>query len=66
MLSAYFDGAFRREVTADDISKGVKYAAACLDYLERKNIQINRVDTHSLRDGGQNALALAGYSEAPI
>ncbi len=62
LLSAYFDGAVRRDVTAEDISKGVKYAASCLDYPGQKNIQIDQADTHSLRGrGGGKALALPGY-----
>ena len=35
-------------------------------YPTRKGIQVERVDTHSLRGGGANALALSGYSETAI
>ena len=35
-------------------------------YPTRKGIQVERVDTHSLRGGGANVLALSGYSETAI
>ena len=37
-----------------------------LDYLKQRGISITNVDTHSLRSGGANALALAGYSDTQI
>jgi hypothetical protein len=38
-------------------------AAAALDYPSLKGVPIIRIDTHSLRSGGANALALSGYSD---
>ena len=66
-LSAYWteDGT-RRNATADDISRHLKIAVRLLDYPTRKGIPIERVDTHSLRGGGANALALSGYSDTQI
>ena len=65
-LSAYFErDGVRRDVTNLDISKAIKVAATMLDYPER-GIPIDRVDTHSLRGGGANALSLAGYSDRQI
>jgi hypothetical protein len=52
-------------VTNSDISKAIKVAATMLDYTDR-GIPIDRVDTHSLRGGGANALSLAGYSDRHI
>ena len=49
-------------VTAEQISRSLKLAAAMLHYPTNKGIPIQRVNTHSLRSGGANALSLAGYS----
>ena len=62
-LLAYFADGVRRDVTAEDISKHLKLAAGLLNYPTRKGIPIDRVDTHSLRGGGANALAFSGYSD---
>jgi hypothetical protein len=43
----------------------LKLAAFALEYPSR-GIPIDRVDTHSLRSGGANALALNGYSDREI
>ena len=53
-------------VTGDDIVKAVKKAAEELRYPKDKNIEVDQVDTHSLRMGGANALSLAGYSDHQI
>ena len=37
-----------------------------MDYPTAKGIPIDRIDTHSLRSGGANALSLAGYSNTQI
>ena len=37
-----------------------------LHYPDTRGIPIERVDTHSLRSGGANALALSGYSDTQI
>jgi hypothetical protein len=44
----------------------LKDAAEVLQYPEFKGIPIERIDTHSLRSGGANALALSGYSDREI
>jgi hypothetical protein len=41
-------------------------AAEALEYPTIKGIPIERVNTHSLRSGGANALALAGYLDTQI
>jgi len=66
ILSAYFYGAKRCDVTADNISTALKLAATALEYPILKGIPIERINTHSLRSGGANALALAGYSDTQI
>ena len=66
LLLVYFVNGLRKDVTDNDIRKGVKYAAACLDYPCQKGIPIDQIDTHSLQGGGANALALAGYRDTQI
>ena len=66
LLSAYLDGGERMNVTGDDIVKAVKKAAEELRYPKDKNIEVDQVDTHSLRMGDVNALSLAGYSDRQI
>ena len=41
-------------------------AAEALEYTTIKGIPIEWMNTHSLRSGGANALALAGYSDTQI
>jgi len=53
-------------VTHSHMSSGIKLAAAALDYPACKGIPIERIDTHSLRCGGANALALSGYKDREI
>ena len=53
-------------VCAGDVSAGLKVAASILQYPLTRGIPINSVDTHSLRSGGANALALSGYSDTQI
>ena len=48
------------------MSRALKSAATVLDYPAAKGIPIDRIDTHSLRSGGANALLLAGYSDTQI
>ena len=43
----------------------LKLAASALGYPSR-GFPIDRIDTHSLRSGGANALSLAGYSDTQI
>ena len=54
------------EVTDKDMRKGIKMAAAVLDYPTNKGIMIAQVDTHSFRAGGANALHMAGYLDRQI
>jgi hypothetical protein len=66
-LSAYFQTTgVRRDVTDRDISTTLKLAAVALEYPSLRGIPIDRIDTHSLRSGGANALALNGYSDREI
>ena len=65
-LATYFDAAKECSLTDKHVSAGLKSAAAALDYPTTRGIPIDRVDTHSLRGGGANALHLAGYSDRQI
>ena len=66
-LSAYFESPEeRRDVNDNDIRKALKVAAIALDYEKVRGIPISRIDTHSLRAGGANALHLSGYSDREI
>ncbi len=65
-LSAFFVNTARFDVTDRDIRFGLKRAADHLQYPSLKGIPIARIDTHSLRSGGANALSLAGYSDREI
>ena len=65
-LSAFFVGDTRFDVTDRDIRFSLKKAATALQYPSLKGIPILRIDTHSLRSGGANALSLAGYSDREI
>jgi hypothetical protein len=65
-LSTYFVDGIRRDVTTEDISKHLKLAAGLLNYPMQKGIPIEWVDTHLLRGGSANALALLGYSDTQI
>ena len=44
----------------------LKWAGGVLDYDGTHNIPVDRIDTHSLRSGGANALSLSGYSDRQI
>ena len=67
LLSAYFDAEGNRGDLKDkDIRAGLKVAAGVLDYPAARGIPIDRIDTHSLRIGGANALSLAGYKKHEI
>jgi hypothetical protein len=65
-LSSYWSRDTRADVTAEHISRALKQAATELRYPSTKGIPIERINTHSLRSGGANALALAGYSDTQI
>ena len=64
-LCAFFNNGNQFDVNDDDIRQALKFAATELDYPER-GIPIKRVDTHSLRSGGAQALSLAGYPDRVI
>jgi len=65
-LSAYWVDGIRCDITDEDMRRALKLAAGQLEYPAERGIPIERVDTHSLRSGGANALALAGYSDTQI
>ena len=66
IISAYFNEGRRYDVTSEHVSSALKMAAGALEYPTIKCIPIERVNTHSLRSGGANALALAGYSDTQV
>ena len=45
----------RRNVTGDNVCKALKAAADLLRYPDLRNIDIEQVDTHSLRGGEAKA-----------
>lgn len=63
-LSMVFSDGKTVNVTDKDIRVALKTAGVALDYLAR-GIPIERIDTHSCRCGGANALSLA-YSDRHI
>ena len=65
-LSAYWMEGKRKYLNTDNMSSALKFAITVLNYPYLKVIPIDRVDTHSLRSGGANALSLAGYSDRNI
>lgn len=65
-LSAFFENNKRYDVTDKDIRSSLKFAVNMLQYPELKGIPVERIDTHSLRSGEANALALSGYSDREI
>ncbi len=65
-LSTYFTGQnLRHDMTDRYIRATLKLAAFALQYPAR-GFPIERIDTHSLRSGGANSLALNGYSDREI
>jgi hypothetical protein len=60
------EGWKKRDVTAENISRAFKAAAVELQYQTNKGIPIDRINTHSLRSGGANALGLARYLDTQI
>ena len=64
-IGAYFNNGTKYDVNDDDIRQALKFAGKELNYPER-GIPVDRIDTHSLRGGGANALSLAGYSDRAI
>jgi hypothetical protein len=66
LLSTFWDKKTKTDVTAEHISRALKSAATELQYPRNKRIPITRINTHLLRSGGANALALGGYSDTQI
>jgi hypothetical protein len=66
IISAYYHEGKRFDVTSDHVSGALKTAATALEYPILKGIPIKRINNHSLRSGGANALALSGYSDMQI
>ena len=56
----------RKYLNADNMSAALKFATTALKYPSLKGIPIYRVDTHSLKSGGANALSLVGYRDRDI
>ena len=65
-LSAYWIDSVRFDVTDQDMRESIKAAGRALEYPTEYGIDIERLDTHSLRSGGANQLAMAEYSEMEI
>jgi hypothetical protein len=65
-LSTYWMDGVHLDVSAENISRALKSAAAELQYPTTKGISIKRINTHSHRSGGINALTLVGYSDTQI
>ena len=66
-LSAHYgDKGQHSNITSEDVSKALKAATRILDYPTAKGNPVDRIDTHSLRSGGANALSLAGLSDTKI
>ena len=65
-LSAYWVNGERHDLTDNDVRVALKRAATELNYPEERGIPIERIDTHSLRMGGANAMSLAGYTDRQI
>jgi hypothetical protein len=66
-ISAYWNA--HRDVsyvTSEHMTRALKLAAAMLHYPSHKGMPITRINTHSLRSGGANVLALAGYTDTQI
>ena len=64
--SEYWVEGKRKDVTADNMSVALKFAANALNYPYFKDIPVQGVDTCSLRAGGANELLIAGYSDRYI
>ena len=65
-LSTVSEEGVKSDVRDNDIRAAIKKAATMLDYPSSRGIPIDRIDTHSLRIGGANALSLAGYLDRQI
>ena len=61
-LSEYWVEGKRKDLNDENMSAALKFATTALNYPYLEGIPIYRVDTHSLRYGGANAIPLVGYS----
>ena len=61
-LLVYWVEGKHKYVIAENTSAELKFAATALNCPSLNGIPVERVDTNSLRSGGDNALLLAGYS----
>ena len=66
MMSAYWINGERHDLRDEDVRAALKKAAADLNYAHERGIPVERIDTHSLRAGGANAMSLAGYTDWQI
>ena len=62
----YWVGGRRKYFNAENMSAALKFSTTALNYPYLKGISIDRVDTNSLRYGGDNALSLSGYRNIDI
>mmetsp|Transcript_24953 Transcript_24953/g.44940 ORF Transcript_24953/g.44940 Transcript_24953/m.44940 type:complete len:447 (-) Transcript_24953:968-2308(-) len=60
LLSTYWEGKTRQDVTDKDIRDSLKWAAAYLKYLPKRGIPIDLVDTHSFKLAGHVRLPYRG------
>ena len=65
ILCAYRDSVGKGDVTNRDMSFHMKFAAAKLGYL-RRNILLDRIDTHLNCAGGACAMKLTGFDDESI
>ena len=65
-LYAYWENGQRNDVKSENISKSIKFAALQLEYPGAEGILIGEIDTHSLRSGGDNELAISVCSDREI
>ena len=65
-FSAYWVEGKRRDLNTENMSAALKLATTVLNCPSLKGIPIDKVETHSLRSGGANALSLVGYSNRDI
>ena len=65
LLCEHWDSVGRGDATNRDMSFHMKFAAEKLGYL-KKNIPLDRIDTHSNRAGGACAIKPEGFDDESI
>jgi hypothetical protein len=65
-LLACWENGKQGDVADNNTREAIKAAGRTLEYPTEYGIYIKRLDTHALRNGGENQLAEAGYSEMHI